>query len=106
MRKNCFTQTKVVGWRHFLFVKLVSPMQAGSISSDVKIAANAAIAILIQAKSRQKYKKIMLQVAIHFTPPSNLPHLRGKVCHYGIEISYNVWNLSVYFQLLHTFFHY
>jgi hypothetical protein len=62
MRKNCFTQTKVVGWRHFLFVKLVSPMQAGSISSDVKIAANAAIAILIQAKSRQKYKKIMFKL--------------------------------------------
>jgi hypothetical protein len=42
-------------------------MQAG-ISSDVKIAANAAIAILIQAKGQKHH------VAIHFTPPSNLPH--------------------------------
>jgi hypothetical protein len=50
----------------------IGTMQAGSISSDVKIAANAAIAILVQAKSRQKYKKNHL--AIHFTPPSNLPH--------------------------------
>jgi hypothetical protein len=40
-------------------------MQAG-ISSDVKIAANAAIAILIQAKSRQKDKNIMLQyISLH-----------------------------------------